>query len=136
MIRRLLFAAVALALIATASPALARPGLQLGFSTNPDDFIVGVHFRAAPMGENLELVPSAELGFGDATMIAGNADLHYLLPVQSKLKPYVGGGITLNWFDLDEGSETDFGGSILGGVHLNEKFSAEAKLGLGDVPDW
>jgi len=43
---------------------------------------------------------------------------------------------TLNWFDADGGSETDFGGSILGGITLSEKLYFETKFGLGDVPDW
>ncbi|HEX5131619.1 MAG TPA: hypothetical protein VFX92_03930, partial [Candidatus Krumholzibacteria bacterium] len=54
----------------------------------------------------------------------------------SKYAPYAGGGITLNWFDYDGGSDTKFGGSILGGMQLSPKFFAEAKIGLGDVPDW
>ena len=33
-------------------------------------------------------------------------------------------------------SDTEFGGSILGGIQVNEKFYFETKLGLGDVPDW
>jgi hypothetical protein len=136
MLHRLRFFVAALALLVIAGPAFAGPGLHLGFTTSPDDFLVGFHFRSHPIAEHLELVPSVEGGFGDVTMFAGNADLHYVLQVQSKLKPYVGGGFTANWFDFDAGSETDFGGSILGGVYLSPKVTFEAKVGLGDVPDW
>jgi opacity protein-like surface antigen len=118
------------------SPAFAGLGLQAGASINPDDFIVGVHFKTRPLAENLDFIPSVEAGFGDATMIAGNADLHYNFTTSSKLLPYLGGGLTLNWFDFDEGSQTDFGGSILGGIQLSKKIYLETKVGLGDVPDW
>ena len=119
-----------------ASPALAAIGLHAGMSLQPDDFIAGIHLKTKPLAENLSLVPSGEVGFGDVTMIAGNADLHYTFQTKSKLAPYAGGGVTLNWFDFDGGSETDFGGSVLGGIQLSPKFYFETKVGLGDVPDW
>jgi opacity protein-like surface antigen len=122
--------------IAAATPALAGVGIQTGLSTSPDDFVIGVHWKSQPMGESLFMVPSVEAGFGDATMIAGNLDLHYDLKTKSKLAPYIGGGLTLNWFDFDAGGETDFGGSFLGGIQLNQQMFFETKLGLGDVPDW
>ena len=119
-----------------ASPALAGVGLQAGASIDPDDFIVGVHWKGSPLADQLYLVPSVEAGFGDATMIAGNVDLHYQFKTSSKLAPYAGGGLTVNWFDFDGGSETDVGGSFLGGIALSPKIYLEAKVGLGDVPDW
>jgi hypothetical protein len=121
---------------AVASPAFAGVGVHAGLSLQPDDFIAGIHLKTKPLAENLSLVPSAEVGFGDVTMIAGNADLHYTFQTKSKLAPYAGGGLTLNWFDFDGGSETDFGGSFLGGIQLSPKFYFETKVGLGDVPDW
>ena len=117
-------------------PAFAGPGIHAGLSLTPDDFVIGVHFQKPLDNPQLVLVPSIEAGFGDATMIAGNLDLHYVFHTSSNLKPYAGGGITLNWFDFDAGSETDFGGSILGGINLSPKFYFETKVGLGDVPDW
>jgi hypothetical protein len=117
------------------SPGFAAIGLQAGASINPDDFIVGLHLKKA-LAESLIFVPSVEAGFGDATMVAGNADLHYNFQTKSKLAPYLGGGLTLNWFDFDGGSETDFGGSILGGIQLSKTLYFETKVGLGDVPDW
>ena len=124
------------ALLVFAAPAFAGPGIHAGMTINPDDFLVGLHWKSKPMAEHLALVPSVEAGFGDVTMVAGNLDLHYDLQTESKLDPYLGGGITLNWFDAEGGSETDFGGSILGGITLSEKLFFETKVGLGDVPDW
>lgn len=126
---------VSFALILVAAPAFAGPGLHAGFSIDPDDFLIGLQYRH-PLAEDFTLVPSVEAGFGDVTMIAGNLDLHYLLPLDTNLAPYVGGGITVNWFDFEDDSETEFGGSILAGMSLNPKFFLEGKVGLGDVPDF
>lgn len=132
----MLLAVLAVAITTFAVPAFAGVGLRGGLSLEPDNFLVGLHWRSSPLGESVYFVPSVEAGFGDATMVAGNADFHYLFKTSSDLAPYVGGGATLNWFDFDGGSETDFGGSILGGIRLSPKMFLEAKIGLGDVPDW
>ena len=126
---------VAFLAVTAASPVLAGPGLHLGLSLDPDNFLAGFHW-SHPLESQLKLVPSAEVGFGDATMIAGNVDLHYQFKTSSKLAPYAGGGATLNWFDYDGGSSTDFGGSLLGGIQLSKELYLETKIGLGDVPDW
>lgn len=135
--RQLLGTVAALLLVATASgPAFAGVGLRTGLSLDPDDFLIGFHFRSSPLEESLFLVPSLEAGFGDLTMIAGNLDLHYRFKTQSELKPYAGGGLTLNWFDHSGGSDLEFGGSLLGGMQLTKGIFLEGKIGLGDVPDW
>ena len=134
--RTLILSAVALFMLGMAAPAFAGVGLRAGLSLDPDDFLIGLHFKTQAIDQNVRFVPSVEAGFGDVTMIAGNADLHYVFNSDSKLAPYAGGGLTLNWFDNDGGSETDFGGSILGGISLTPKMFLEAKVGLGDVPDW
>ncbi|MGH7682060.1 MAG: hypothetical protein ACRENN_08745 [Candidatus Eiseniibacteriota bacterium] len=141
--KRILLALCGLVILsATAQPAAAKGNMggYIGFCTSPDDFMVGLRWTN-PLGEdNLFLVPSAEVGFGDVTMIAGNLDLHYRFKSSSATKFYAGGGVTLNFFDFDGGSSTDFGGSILGGILLKANKSGkqpffEVKLGLGDVPD-
>lgn len=135
---RLLVSTIAVVVFAitTTTPTLAGVGLQTGLSLDPDDFIIGAHWRSKPLGESLYWVPSVEVGFGDVTMIAGNVDLHYQFNTESKLSPYAGGGLTINWFDFDGGSDTEFGGSLLGGIQLNQSMFFETKVGLGDVPDW
>lgn len=116
-------------------------GLRTGFALSPDDFVIGGHYRTPPIADYLYFVPSAEVGFGDATMVAFNADLHYLIQVKSRLAPYVGAGMTINWFDSNGpgNSDTTVGGGIIGGLLLGQTKSGrlflEVKLGLGDVPD-
>ena len=123
-------------LATTTTSALAGVGLQAGMSVNPDDFIVGLHFKSHPLGQSFYLVPSADAGFGDVTMLSGNMDAHYQFKTSSDLRPYIGGGVSLVWYDFDGGSNTEFGGSVLGGIMITPQIGLEAKLGLGDVPDW
>ena len=131
---------VLLGILATPSlVAASSAGLRAGLSIEPDDFIIGVHFRTDPLAEELYFVPSIEAGFGDITMIAFNGDFHYVFETNSKLRPYAGGGVTVNWFDTRGGSDTEVGGSILGGLFFTRTSKGsmffEMKLGLGDVPD-
>jgi len=123
--------------IAATTPAFAGWGLHAGMSIDPDDFLIGVRFKSNPLEESgsFFIVPSVEAGFGDITMINGNVDGHYYFKTSSDLAPYAGLGLTLAWYDFDGGSDTEFGGSVLGGISLTEKYFFEAKLGLGDVPD-
>ena len=132
----LTFAVVILALT-SAAPAFAGVGLQTGLSLDPDNWLIGAHWKSKPLGDtSMFWVPSIEAGFGDVTMVAGNIDLHYDLKGDSKLYPYIGGGATLNWFDTGGDDDLEFGGSLLGGIQLSPKMFFETKLGLGDVPDW
>ena len=134
--RLIRFSLFTLLLVCAASPTFAAGwGLYAGASIDPDDFIFGVEYETEPVAEHITIVPSGEVGFGDVTMLAANLDGHFNFPTDSKYAPYAGAGLTLNYFDFDGGSNTEFGGSILGGIHLNEKFYFEAKVGLGDVPD-
>ena len=139
--RRILpFTILAVFLTAAAVPAqaagLAGAGLQIGWASSPDDFLIGLHWQARPLGEELDLVPSLDFGFGDVTMISPNLDAHYVLKTSSKLMPYIGAGISFPWYDFDGGSEWKFGGSFIGGVHINANMAFEAKYGWEDVPDW
>ncbi len=134
--RKSLLIVSAFVVLVAATPAFAGLGFHAGASVDPDDVLLGVRFKSHPIEEYFTIVPSAEVGFGDFTMIAGNVDGHFNFKTSSKYHPYVGAGITVNWFDFDGGSDTEVGGSILGGINLNEKWFFETKIGLGDVPDW
>jgi hypothetical protein len=131
-----LLTATLFCLAAAATPSFAGLGFHAGASIDPDDFLVGLRFKSQPIAESFYIVPNVEVGFGDITMIAGNLDGHYNFKTSSKYAPYVGAGLTLNWFDFEGDSELDFGGSILGGIMITPKWFFETKVGLGDVPDW
>ncbi|HEY2924015.1 MAG TPA: hypothetical protein VGJ98_03505 [Candidatus Eisenbacteria bacterium] len=119
-------------------------GLHGGFSSGPDQFIIGPHLNLSPVAENLYIVPSGEVGFGDdITTLAFNGDLQYRFETSSEVRPYAGGGVALVWFDPDGpfDSETNLGVHILGGIffgRLNgQPMFVDVKAGLTDeVPDW
>jgi hypothetical protein len=120
-------------------------GLHGGFSSNPDQFVVGPHMNLAAVGERVYIVPSGEVGFGDhVSTIAFNGDVQYRFAVRkSKVHPYAGGGLTLLLANPDGpgGSSTNLGVMALGGIFFGEMngrpMFVDAKLGLTDeVPDW
>lgn len=116
-------------------------GPQAGFSISPDQIVFGFH-AITPVGDRFDLVPSADIGLGDSFFtVSLNGDLRMNIAPESKLKPYVGGGVALFFADPDEGdSGSEFGGNVLGGVWLNKggqtAYYIEGKIGLGDVPDF
>ena len=134
-------------MLLTAGSGYARTswGLHGGFSSNPDQFIVGPHLNLNAVGEHLYVVPSAEVGFGDhATTVAFNGDLQYRFVVHdSKVHPYAGGGASLYYVSIENGggSDTNLGVDILGGIFFGEMngrpMFVDIKAGLTDeVPDW
>jgi hypothetical protein len=127
------FAAFTAAALLAPSAAEARGlGLRGGFSLSPDQIVLGAHLQLPQIAEKLEFMPSAEIGFGDdLTSFALNGDFKYHFAPDNKLDPYAGAGLTANWFD----GEGEFGGNLLGGIHVADRIFIEGKVGLGDVPD-
>ncbi len=118
-------------------------GLHGGFSSGPDQFVIGPHWNLSPIASNLYIVPSAEAGFGDdLTTIALNGDVQYRFVVhRSKVRPYAGGGVTFLWFDPKGPGDSDsnIGVEALGGIFFgdNRPMFVDVKAGLSDeVPDW
>ena len=120
-------------------------GLHGGFSSNPDQFIVGPHLNLDAVGERVYIVPSGEVGFGDHVFtMAFNGDVQYRFAVRnSKVHPYAGGGLTLLVANPDGpgGSDTNLGIMALGGIFFGEMngkpMFVDAKFGVTDqVPDW
>ncbi len=124
--------------------AYADGGLRAGFSSAPDQFLVGGQLELAPVAHNLYIVPSAELGLGDnLTSLSFNGDLQYRFVTHSQVRFYAGGGLSLYVANPDGpvGSDTNLGVEALGGLFFNRKSGTpmfvELKLGLTDrVPDW
>ena len=141
-----LLAAVAVLLMCSTGISWARTtwGLHGGFSSNPDQFVVGPHMNLDAVGEHVFIVPSGEVGFGDhAFTMAFNGDVQYRFVVHdSKVHPYAGGGLTLLFVDPDGpvGSDTNLGVMALGGIFFGDMngkpMFVDVKLGLTDeVPD-
>lgn len=138
--------ATALLLITTGhAQARNSAGLHGGFSSGPDQFVIGPHLNLDAVGEHLYVVPSGEVGFGDhAFTMSFNGDLQYRFVVhRSKVHPYAGGGMTLFFFDPDGPGEssTNLGVNALGGIFFGRMngrpMFLDLKLGLSsEVPDW
>jgi len=141
----LLITAALISCLAWASTAHADVygGFRVGFSSSPDQVLVGGQFELSPVAENLYIIPSGEVGFGDhATTLSFNGDIQYRFEVHSEVRPYAGGGISVYYVNVDGGgSDTNLGADVLGGIFFNRNSSnpmfVDVKLGLTDeVPDW
>ena len=120
-------------------------GPRIGFSSNPDQFVLGGQLDIPEVAPNISFDPALELGFGDhVTLVQLDFNLHYNFTLQSsKWRPYVGAGVGVGFFNFDSEvggeSDTNFGGNIIVGAAVPTRrgnhFFTELKLGVGDLPD-
>ena len=136
-------ASIALAALVFPGTAGASVGIRGGFSSDPDQILIGMQVETPPVGKQLYVIPSGEAGFGDdAFTLSFNGDLQYRFGSQTNARPYVGGGLTYFYADPDNGeSDSSFGLNILGGVIFQQKSGQpiflEAKIALdNDLPDF
>jgi hypothetical protein len=124
-------------------------GLRGGVAANPDQFFGGLHVDAGRLTERIRLQPSFEVGFGNGVVLgAANFDAHYLFSSRS-LRPYAGGGLGLNVFDVTSGTGEEGGLdlepvlNLVGGVEWGTRrgsravgrYLLETRLGFGDAPE-
>ena len=127
--------------LAWASTAYASGGLRAGLSDDPDQFLFGGQIEPDPVAENVHIVPSGEVGISDDLFsLQFNGDVQYRFRTDSGIRPYVGAGLTLAWYDPEGGgdSNTEIGLNALGGLYFGKKtpMFVDLKLGLtDDVPD-
>lgn len=121
-------------------------GPRVGFSADPDQLVVGGQLTFAEVAPNLSFDPNLEIGLGDDLLLFGfNFDLHYHFETNTTWRPYLGGGVGINYIDFDDDrfgnadSDTEVGGQVILGAgaptRSGNRFFGELKLGLGDVPD-
>jgi hypothetical protein len=148
----LLFAIVALLAIPAAHAQETRTGFKgwgprVGLTLDPDQVHFGAHFDFGNFAKRVRFQPNFELGIGDDfTIGAVNFEANYRFRENWDVwTPYAGGGIGVLFIDHDshgrgDGSDTDFGLSVLGGIEKGisdgDRFFIEAKLGLIDAPDF
>ena len=121
---------------------VSKYGGRIGFSTNPDQFTVGGYLQLGELAPKLSMRPSADLGWGDSLFsILGNADLQYSF-TGKKGVPFVGAGLGIAYYNFDEsdGSETDIGLNVYGGVEMDlgdyKSGYLEARFGVDEMPDF
>lgn len=146
MLRKIIFTAAILAVlpaVASAGSAYTYYGPHLGFTSGPDQFVVGGHLQWSGMAPRTAFVPSLDLAWGsDLTLVSLNADFHYQLNSTTSFRPYLGGGAGFHFPAGDNNANSDMyagGHFILGAafpMQTGTRFFTELKLGLGDSPDF
>ncbi len=77
-------------------------GLRAGFSSAPDQFVVGLHYDAGEPARRLRFMPNIDLGVGDhRTVVTMNPDLVYSFPVENAGSIYAGGSCGVVWTSWD-----------------------------------
>ena len=134
---------------ATSAHAFSTFGPHLGFSTGPDQLVLGAHAQFGDVAPNIDFVPSVDLGFGDhLTLVSLNGDFHYRFELSGTTwQPYAGAGVGVHFAQFDvngpfaDGSTTNAGGHLFLGADVPTKsgnrFFTELKLGItSDSPDF
>ena len=149
MLKKLVFAC-ALALVpasALAQEVVATGiGPRVGFSTGPEQLVFGGHIVIGEVAPDITFDPSLEVGIGDdRTIITVNLDMHYHFRTDTRWRPSVGAGASINQINYDEDrfgnrdSDTEVDGGVILGAGVptrsGNRFFTELKLGLGDVHD-
>ena len=131
-------------------PLVTSYGLHAGFSTSPDQLVLGGQMSIGEVAPHLTFDPNIDLGFGDnVTIIDFNLDMHYHFNVTGTTwRPYIGGGAGINFIQVDlppgisaDNSFTRVAGSLILGAGVptqsGSRFFTELKVGLGDssTPD-
>jgi hypothetical protein len=136
MTRRLWWALILVAVVATPSFAQVTGGVRAGVSGRPNQFVFGGHVETKELAEHLTFRPNVEIGLGDGlTVVCLNIEFVYWLP--EKTKPwqfYVGGGpaaVIVN----NVGTSTGGGFNLLVGTQHERGLFTELKIGVVDSPD-
>jgi hypothetical protein len=123
-------------------------GPRVGFSSSPDQVVVGGQLDLGELAPDLTFSPNIEFGAGDnVTVIAFNGDVDYRFRVSgSSWRPYLGAGLGVNHYEFDvpfgfpNVSDTKVGLNIIVGAivptQTGSRFFAEARLGSSDLPDF
>ncbi len=123
-------------------------GPRVGLGITPDQIVIGGHASFGGFHPDWTLSPILELGFGDhATVVSLDFDAYDHLRLQdSDWRPYFGGGLSINNFNIDEPapfphqSTTETGINLVAGTSIPTSPSApmfaEVRIGIGDIPDF
>ena len=140
-----------LLLVAAAGAALADDeygrsyGVRIGYGSDPDQFVVGVQADMGQVYRNIRFVPSVDFGFGDhVNNIGFNGDFKaYLRLPRATAAFYFLAGPTIeiwNWDVAGIDNDTEIGVFLGGGVQMglsdNGHYNLEARVGIGDVPEF
>lgn len=124
-------------------------GPHVGLSIDPDQFIVGGHVDFGGFHDDMFVSPLFEVGFGDdITTLNFEFDGFYVFETADfPADVMAGAGLSIANYSIDlpagaegDDSNTEVGLFLIGALGLegpgNLEYRVEAKLGVGDVPDF
>lgn len=118
-------------------------GVRAGYGTGPDQFVIGAQADMGKIYGNIHFFPSIDAGFGDhVTTICFNGDVKAFLPLpKSSFSLFGFAGPSITYWSPEEGDgDTEIGICLGGGVRAalgtTGWYNLEARVGLGDVPDF
>jgi hypothetical protein len=133
----LAFFSVLAAAVTSPASAQVRTGVQGGVSIDPDQVFFGGHIETTPLIDRLRFRPNLDIGLGDSsTLFAFNLDFTYTFPAKRPWSLYAGAGPAINWYDFDDGSNTEGGFNFIVGAKHTEGMFFEIKIGAMDTPDF
>lgn len=78
-------------------------GVRAGLSSEPDQFVLGMHAQMGEFAKNLRFTPNADIGFGnDLTVFTLNPDVIYALPLPEAGTVYFGGTVSFVYVKWDK----------------------------------
>lgn len=119
-------------------------GARAGYSSNPDQFVIGGQGVFGKLWERVRITPSVDFGFGnDVKTVALNFDgtIDLISPPGAKVVFYGGAGPDVAIYSPDVGdSQTELGVSLIAGMKIpaiaSNYYNLEARFGFGDIPDF
>ena len=103
--------------------------MRAGFSSAPDQFVLGLHYDAGEAARRLRFMPNIDLGVGDhRTVVTMNPDLIYSFPLENTGTIYAGGSCGVVWSSWDGSSD-----AIDGRSHRTHMHHREADLGVAGI---
>ena len=118
-------------------------GPRIGYSSEPDQFVIGGQAVFGHFLKVTRFVPSFDFGTGDnLSTYTFNADVRFLFTLpRSATALYAEVGPTITYWDADKGgSDTEVGATITGGVRFpmgkTGFYNLEGRFGIGDVPEF
>jgi hypothetical protein len=142
MTRACTIVALAILLAGTALAGEVAVGPRLGYTHDSglDQFHLGGQVVFPNLSRNIHAIPSAEVGFGDGTLFALNADLVYEFTelASGRWSFFAGGGPTITHYTNSGFDSTDIALSLVGGStwewRERRQLFAELRFGLEDAP--
>lgn len=129
------------------SPIVTGGGPRIGFSSDPDQIVLGGQLSIGGFAPDWTFDPSLEFGVGDdVTVITLNGDANYHLRLtDSDWRPYLGFGLGVNRISVDlpapfeDVSDTEIGLNLILGAGVQtqtgSRWFGELRFGIGDIPE-